>query len=128
MKTILNQLTEKVTRRLGVALFAGLLLLSALSAQAVTTVAITNPIPIIFGGAGVTGVYPGYTNSQVAFTLAGGTDLVNLRVNVVGSPAGVTAGFVGGGVKTLGISGSRLVQEDFGHLYAHPPHSNLRTE
>lgn len=73
-------------------------MLLATGANAQTTVAITNPIPIIFGGAGVTAVYPGYTNSQVTFTLAGGTDLVNIRVNVVGNPAGVTAGFVGGGL------------------------------
>ena len=76
------------------AFLVALFLLLAVSIRADTTVTITNPIPLIFGGAGVTGVYPGYTNSQVAFTLAGDTNVVSLYVNVVGNPVGVTAGFV----------------------------------
>lgn len=91
MKTILKQFAKKASGRLALSAFAGLV---AVSANAQTTVAITNPIPVIFGGAGITGVYPGYTNQLVAFTLEGGTDPVDLSVNVVGAPAGVTAGLV----------------------------------
>jgi len=76
------------------ALLTSLFAAAAPSAKAQTTVTITNPIPIIFGGAGVTAVYPGHTNVQVSFTLSGGTDPIDLAVSVVGSPAGVTAGFV----------------------------------
>lgn len=66
--------------------------LFAVSVQAQTTVAISNAPVRIFAGAGVTNVFPGYTNIQVNFSLAGGTDVIDLYVT--GAPPGASVGFV----------------------------------
>ncbi len=100
MNKTTNQFIWNVLRGAGIlplTLLTSLLALLSPVAKADTAVTIANPISKIFAGAGLTGVYPGYTNSQVTFTLAGDTNLVNLYVNVVGNPAGVTAGFVTSG-------------------------------
>lgn len=81
-------------RSLLMAFLAALFAVAVPSAKAQTTVAIANPIPSIVGGAGVTGVYPGYTNAQLTFTLTAPADPIDLAVRVVGNPSGVTAGFV----------------------------------
>jgi len=78
------------------ALIAAMVCLFAATANADTTMTITNPITKIFAGAGVTGIYPGYTNVQVKITLTGDTNVVDLYVT--GAPAGTAAGFVTNGL------------------------------
>ena len=94
MNKTTNKLIERAVRKAGMMPLV-LLALLAPSAKAQTTVAIANQPVRIFAGAGVTNVFPGYTNVQVNFTLAGGTDAIDLYVT--GAPAGSTAGLVTNG-------------------------------
>ncbi|MFO1487942.1 MAG: hypothetical protein U1F65_05650 [Verrucomicrobiota bacterium] len=77
-----------VTASALLAMFAGSLVMQA---KADTTMSISAPPFRIFAGAGVSNVYPGYTNALVTFTLTGDTNDIDLFV--VGAPANVTAGF-----------------------------------